>query len=461
MDYKKISIGIDEATKRIKDKKKNIIKEILISSLRAVDPFEIMKTSLTNNEGIIDINNVKYDLNKYKDIYLVSIGKASMPMAFAAQEAIGKYIKKGIVLTKSIDDLYKNKIKNNFEILTGGHPVPDKNSIDSTKNIIELLKNTNQNDLVIFLISGGGSALMKHPNNNITLIELQHMTNLLLSCGANIDEINSVRKHLDKVKGGGLAKLAYPSQSISFILSDVIGNGLEVIASGPTYYDSTSFKNALGTISKYNLSSKVPSNILSTLKRGDEGLISETVKPGDVFINNVNNIIIASNLTAAQAAEKKAKYFSLNSSIYTTYLSGEAKHVGLTLSAFIKEIVYNNQPLQKPACIICGGESTVSIKGDGFGGRNLELALGSVEALSGQEDIVFITLATDGEDGPTDAAGAVVTGDTYNIGKSLGLLPRDYLKRNDSYNYFNNIGSIIKIGSTGTNVNDLNFIFVF
>ena len=461
MDYKKISIGIDEATKRIKDKKKNIIKEILISSLRAVDPFEIMKTSLTNNEGIIDINNVKYDLNKYKDIYLVSIGKASMPMAFAAQEAIGKYIKKGIVLTKSIDDLYKNKIKNNFEILTGGHPVPDKNSIDSTKNIIELLKNTNQNDLVIFLISGGGSALMTHPNNNITLIELQHMTNLLLSCGANIDEINSVRKHLDKVKGGGLAKLAYPSQSISFILSDVIGNGLEVIASGPTYYDSTSFKNALGTISKYNLSSKVPSNILSTLKRGDEGLISETVKPGDVFINNVNNIIIASNLTAAQAAEKKAKYFSLNSSIYTTYLSGEAKHVGLTLSAFIKEIVYNNQPLQKPACIICGGESTVSIKGDGFGGRNLELALGSVEALSGQEDIVFITLATDGEDGPTDAAGAVVTGDTYNIGKSLGLLPRDYLKRNDSYNYFNNIGSIIKIGSTGTNVNDLNFIFVF
>jgi hydroxypyruvate reductase len=285
------------------------------------------------------------------------------------------------------------------------------------------------------------------------------MTNLLLHCGATIDEINTIRKHLDELKGGRLAKLLFPASVISLVLSDVVGDKLDMIASGPTVADPTTYEDVWVILKKYQILDQIPTEICSLISNGMIGIIPETLKPDDPILDKIQNIIVGNNTQTALAAIQAAKTIGFTTKLLTTTLYGEASQVGQSLSESAISLLNSHAHLQRPACMIAGGETTVTVRGTGKGGRNQELALGAVINLSRGNQIILVSLATDGGDGRTDAAGAVVTNQTYSLGLAKGLDPREYLDRNDSYHYFEQLGDLIKIGPTLTNVNDLVFIF--
>ncbi|RPI22412.1 MAG: DUF4147 domain-containing protein, partial [Chloroflexota bacterium] len=324
-----------------------------------------------------------------------------------------------------------------------------------------LLQDAGSHDLVLCLISGGGSALMTAPESGIELEDLRSLTSTLLACGANINEINALRKHLDILKGGGLARLATPARVATLILSDVVGDPLDVIASGPTVADKATFKEAYGVLEQYGLEDRTPPAIISRLKKGLRGEIAETPKEGDRIFSCVQNLIVGSNLQAAQAALSAAETEGFHTLLLTTYLQGEARQAGRVLAALARQIGPNGPSITRPACLISGGETTVTVTGNGLGGRNQEVALGAVKDLDGLRNIALVSLATDGGDGPTDAAGAVVTGETMHRARALGLKPKEYLARNDSYHFFDALGDLLRPGPTQTNVNDLTFVFAF
>jgi hydroxypyruvate reductase len=282
-----------------------------------------------------------------------------------------------------------------------------------------------------------------------------------LKSGAEIGEINTLRKHLDRVKGGGLARWLFPAQVVTLIVSDVIGSPLEVIASGPTVADPSTFEDALQILRKYKLEQEIPAAILAHLQKGLKDKSLESVKPGDTALERVQNLVIASNYQAAQACAAEAQRKGFNTLILTTYWHGEAAQAGMMLASILKQMALTGEPLARPACVISGGETTVILHGEGLGGRNQEAALGSVYDLAGLEKVALVTLGTDGEDGPTDAAGALVTGETLGNAAGLQLTPRSFLANNDSYHFFEQAGGLIKTGPTGTNVNDLAFLFAF
>jgi glycerate 2-kinase len=290
---------------------------------------------------------------------------------------------------------------------------------------------------------------------------MQELTNYLLACGANINEINALRKHLDRVKGGGLASMAAPAAVVTLILSDVVGDPLDVIASGPTVPDPSTYEQAYQILKKFGLLDRVPRSIAERLEGGQRNEHPETPKPGDPVFERVQNIIIGSNIQAARAAVNQAQKEGLHTMLLTTWLQGEARQAGRFLAAVGRQINADNQPVVRPACIVAGGETTVTIKGDGLGGRNQEMALGAVSELAGLPDSALITLATDGGDGPTDAAGAIVTGETLYQAYQMGLNSDDFLVRNDAYNFFEPLGDLLKPGPTHTNVNDLAFLFAW
>ena len=331
----------------------------------------------------------------------------------------------------------------------------------ATRRLAELLSGASASDLVICLISGGGSALLASPAPGLTLGDLQSLTSRLLASGADIGEINSLRKHLETLKGGGLARLAAPATLAALVLSDVVGDSLDVIASGPCVPDRTTFQDAYRVLERYAIADDVPMSILARLRAGMRGELSETPKPGDSLFDNVSNLLVGSNRLAANAATEQARREGLNDMLLTTFLQGEARYTGRALGAIARQIAASGQPLERPACLVAGGETTVSLTGGGLGGRNQELALGAVFDLAGLSDIALVTLATDGGDGPTDAAGAVVTGETLERARQLGLSPEDHLRRNDAYHFFEPLGDLLKTGATQTNVNDLAFIFAF
>jgi hydroxypyruvate reductase len=326
---------------------------------------------------------------------------------------------------------------------------------------MSLLDSCREDDLVIALISGGGSALLSAPADGISLEDLQNLTRLLLACGASIDEINTLRKHLDQIKGGGLARFTYPARLVSLILSDVVGDPLDVIASGPAVPDSSTWKAAWGVLERYDLVDRAPQAILAHLQKGCRGELPDTPKPDDPLFARVQNVMVASNLQAAEAAAEQAEEEGFHTLLLTTYLQGEARQAGRILGAILRQVAAPGHPIPRPACLIAGGETTVTLLGDGLGGRNQEVALGAVSELHGLEQVALVTFATDGGDGPTDAAGALVTGETAQRAAALGMHPDDYLKRNDSYHFFEALGDLLFTGPTGTNVNDLTFLFAF
>lgn len=438
------------------------IARIMEAALQAADPAAAVKRYLQRDGDLLNLAGQMYDLNAYRKVWLVGAGKASASMACAVATILGKRLSGGVVIVKDgYHQVCEEAVPSqDFAILEASHPLPDQRGVQATAMITDRLQRCQADELVICLISGGGSALLTAPPPGVSLEDLQELTRLLLACGASIDEINTLRKHLDQVKGGQLARLAHPARLISLILSDVVGNPLDVIASGPTVPDRTTFADAFEVLKRYKLLESTPASILAHLERGYRGEFADTPKPGEAIFDGVHTVIIGSNQQAAEAAVEQAKGEGFNAFLLTTYLQGEARHAGRMLAAIARQVVAEGQPLSRPACIVAGGETTVTLQGDGLGGRNLELALGSVRELDGLPRTALLTLATDGDDGPTGAAGAVVTGETFDRATRLKMLPEAYLDRNDSYHFFQPLGDLLVTGPTGTNVNDLAFLLV-
>lgn len=441
----------------------NKVSRILTAALEAVEPAQATARVLQRYGDILEVNRQAYDLKKFRRVLVVGCGKAGAPMAIKTAEILGDRFTSGYVVVKHghIPAKSASQLPENLILWEAGHPVPDQNSMIGAQHIAELLADTQADDLVIGLISGGGSSLMVSPAPGLTLADLQQLTKELLACGATIHEINTLRKHLDQVKGGGLARWASPATLVTLILSDVIGDPLDIIASGPTSPDASTYGDALQILERYGITERIPRNILTLLRQGQAGELAETPKPGDPIFSKVSHVIIANNSLAARAALQQAQVEGFHTLLLTTYLQGEARQVGQFLAAVARQVAATGEPIARPACIVAGGETTVTIAGDGLGGRNLEVALGAIRGLDGLAEMALVTLATDGGDGPTDAAGAVVTGQSLTQALRLGLQPADYLARNDSYHFFEALGGLIKTGPTLTNVNDLNFLFAF
>jgi glycerate 2-kinase len=412
---------------------------ILSAALEAVDPFKAVQKYLPAVDG---------------RVFGLGIGKAAIPMMDALAGRIP--LSGGLAVTKFASGLSRRS----YTVMEGGHPIPDARSLQAGQHVLEFVSRLEKDDTLICLISGGGSALVTAPY--VPLEDLQTLTSLLLSSGARIDEINTLRRQLDRIKGGGLAR-ATKARIISLILSDVIGNPLEAIASGPTAPDPTTREDALTILNKYSqfLTTETRRhgdtlflNSVTQCLRGSKML--ETLKPDDPILARVQNIIVGDNKLAARGALEQAERDGFYAEILTNELQGEARQVGRELAHRLR---VDTSKRSHPFCLIAGGETTVTIKGNGKGGRNQELALAAVSELRDLKNVMLISFATDGDDGPTDAAGAVVTGESAQRAEALDLDATGYLSRNDSYPFFQALGDLLKTGPTGTNVNDLIFLF--
>lgn len=424
----------------------NQISRILGASLQAVEPGQAVRRFVKREGEHLHIADQTYLLDSFDRIRVLGLGKATESMAGALLDILPPQSSRGLLIPKQA---FPSPAAG-FEVCAGGHPVPDQNSLNAGNKALEFVSNLNENDLLICLISGGGSALMASPYPEVGLENLQALTQALLSCGARVDEINMLRRHLDRVKGGRIAKDAVPAHVAGLILSDVVGNPLEAIASGPTAPDPSTKTDALNILEKYGLTKKFKESIVRFLEHS-----AETPKPDDVIFSRVQNVLIGSNQLAAQAGLEQAQTLGFHTKFLGDAWQGEARDVAAELCLQLKE------NLPRPFCLIAGGETTVTLRGSGRGGRNQELALAAAIELNELENVMLITLATDGEDGPTNAAGAVVTGETYLRAIERGLHAESFLADNDSYSFFESLGDSIKIGPTGTNVNDLTFLFGF
>ena len=427
---------------------KHILKNLFFVGLKTVDPYTVVK-------DYIDEVLSEYKTGKYETLLTVGFGKAAYKMALAVEESLGDLLTTAMVITKYGHGGRLKKIK----VEEARHPIPDENGLKATKRMIELLKkNATEKTLVLCLISGGGSALLVAPYKGISLEEKKDVTRLLLKAGANIEELNTVRKHISRVKGGRLAEHCYPAKIVSFILSDVIGDHLETIASGPTAPDETTYKHALTVLKKFNLFKKVSPSVLDLLRKGEKGIIPETLKKDNPVFKKVTNIIVGNNKKALQAIKHQAVKLGFNAQIISAELSGEAREVAKSLANLALKTQKTSPNL--PLFLISGGETTVTVKGSGIGGRNTELALAFALEIAGIKGITLLSAGSDGTDGPTDAAGAIVNGDTVHKAKDLELDPERFLENNDSYNFFKKTGGLFITGPTGTNVMDIQIIVV-
>jgi hydroxypyruvate reductase len=416
-------------------------KAILMAALAAADPTAAVEQVLRSRE----------DIDRYERIFVVGAGKAGGTMARAVEHLLSGRISAGCVNVKD-GDTAKTRI---VELRPCGHPIPDERGFDGARRIAEICTEAGENDLVICLLSGGASALMSLPAPPITLAEKRETTKLLLASGANIHEINAVRKHLSGIKGGQLARLAAPAHVLSLILSDVVGDDLDVIGSGPTAPDASTFEDAFAVLEKYELRDRVPARVRERMKNGAR----ETPKGADPIFENVENIIVGSNQKSLESAARAAKDLGYRTLILSSTIEGETKDVARMHAAIARQIRTYEQPARPPVCVISGGETTVTMRNGsaGKGGRNQEFALAAAIEVAGLEDILILSAGTDGTDGPTDAAGAVADGTTVARANSKAS---DALRDHDAYPLFEELGDLITTGSTGTNVMDLHLILV-
>ena len=438
-----------------------IINDILESALNAVDPYYCTQSFIQIIDKHLKIGAQSYSLDEIDHIYILGAGKAVLPMTLSVCDVLEKRVHGGLIIGKHKDRITIGKIPASITILFGDHPVPTENSLKSAQKMAEFTKILTERDLVICLISGGGSSLMTLPMENISLADMQSVTRQLLFSGATINEVNAVRKHLDRIKGGGLARMVWPAKLATLVLSDVIGDSLDAIASGPTVADHSTFKDVRKIINKYHLESSLPPDVLQALNDGESGKIPETVKSGEKYLENAHTFIVGSLAYAIEAAKARADQLGFDTKVISSEITGEAREIGRKLGKELNRLSQGRETGKRPDLLIGGGETTVTVKGDGKGGRNQETALSAALHIEGCQDCLFISLATDGEDGPTDAAGGVVTGSTISSGKTQGLSAEEFLARNDAYHYLERVNGLIKIGPTGTNVNDLIFAFAF
>lgn len=430
--------------------------ELRRAALAAADPAEAVRRHLQYDAGAGEIvaGDARFRLGPESRVFIVGAGKAGAAMAQAARAILGPWLAAGCVAIPDLPGVDLAPI----ELIRAGHPMPDAGSLAAGRRIAEVLAGTHPADVVIALLSGGGSALLELPAAGVTLADLQATTQALLRSGAAIGEFNCVRKRLSQIKGGGLARLAAPATVIALIFSDVVGDPLDVIASGPTVPDASPPGEALAVLERYGLAQSVPSSVMGSLQSSREAV---SLQPVGVQYPATHNLIIGSNTLAAEAAVECARALGFNVLLLTSFVEGEAREVGRVVAGLAKGVRRSGHPMPAPACLALGGETTVAVRGSGTGGRNQELALAAAIALEGWERVLVMTLATDGVDGPTPAAGAIVTGETVARAQALGLSPLAALAANDSYTFFAALGDAIILGPTGTNVNDLTLICVY
>ena len=428
--------------------------QCLEQAVNASEPKQLIRGKVKVENNCLQVESCSFDLSKFKNVYVVGGGKAGSKMAQAIEEILGKRVTAG-----AINVPYGTRQKTQvIELNEARHPVPDEAGVRGTSRIMTIAEQAKETDLLICLLSGGGSSLMPLPREGISLEDKQTLTNMLLKSGAAITEINSVRKHLSAFKGGWLAKKAYPATVINLVISDVIGDQLDSIASGPTVPDTSTFNDARKILEKYGLWLSAPVSTRKVILEGERRLLPETPKAGDIVFENVFSVVIGNNRTASTAAVDRLSSKGLNTLLLADLLEGEAREVGKALTKLASEAFVNKGPISKPLGIVVGGETTVTVNGKGMGGRNQELALSAALNLNVSEEFVIASLSTDGVDGPTDAAGAIVDGYTLKRAEQLGLDPEKYLADNDSYSFFSKLGDLILTGPTGTNVNDISMI---
>ncbi len=429
--------------------------EIFYAGLQSVEADVCMARHIHRAENFLKVGERTYDLDTFKNIYVIGFGKASGFMAAALERLLMDRITEGIVTVRYG---YRPSCKV-MKVNEAGHPIPDKMSIQGTNEIVHLVKRVTEDDLVFCLISGGGSALFELPCDGITLEEMQEVIKLLLKSGASIQELNAIRKHISKIKGGRFVKMC-KGEIISLIISDVVNDPLDTIASGPTSPDSSTFSDCERIFIKYGLFQKIPGSVREYIQKGLEGRVEETPKAADRMFDKVYPVILGSNHVALKASWKKAVALGYNTCILSSYVRGEAREVAKVFGAIAQEVSFAEGVVRPPACIIAGGETTVTVKGNGFGGRNLEFILSLAMEIDGLKNTVVFSAGTDGTDGNTDAAGAIADGYTVMRAKEMHMDPEVYLHDNNSYPFFKGLNDLVITGPTKTNVMDIIVVLV-
>ena len=416
------------------------------AAIAAVDPERLVRDFLEAHP-----ESIPTDIS----VRSAAIGKAASAMTSGARQALGDRLEGGVLVVPRGE---VTQPISGFQVIEGGHPIPDGGSVAGGDAIRRLAGGLGPDELLLCLISGGGSALMTLPPEGISLAELQDTTNRLLRAGASIRDLNAVRKHLDLLKGGRLAATASPTPLLALVLSDVVGDPLDVIASGPVSPDQTTFGDAIAVLERFGVWQDSSSSIRDLLRRGVRGEAAESPDAGDPCFTNTVVQVIGNNRLAAETALSEATAQGYNTMLLTTFLSGEAREVGSTLAAIGLEMLQTGKPLPPPACLVAAGETTVTVRGAGLGGRNQEVALGAARVLDGSDNVLVASIGTDGIDGPTDAAGAMATGNTLARARQLGLDAEKALADNDTYPFFRTLEDLIVTGPTGTNVMDIQIV---
>tara|TARA_Y100000996_G_scaffold126292_1_gene95503 strand:- start:238 stop:1554 length:1317 start_codon:yes stop_codon:yes gene_type:complete len=434
----------------VETKIKNKLDKIYDAAIKAASPLNCISEYLISDDKYLYVGDRTYSYNKYKNIYVISFGKAAFNMAKGTGEILKNKIKEGLIISNTI----KCDKLSGFRFLESSHPVPNQRSINAAKEIIKILNKTDENDLIIFLISGGGSSIVALPEEGISLEDKKLTTEILLKSGIDINTLNAVRKRISLIKGGGLLKYSYPTDVISLIISDVVGDNIDVIASGPTVPDKSDFKVAWQEIVDLGIHNKLPKKVFSKL----EGIHKDKLK--DTKISLHNTVIVGNNLKSLKSAKERAEELGYDTRILNSEVIGETKLVAKDLATEIIKIKKQYMPLEKPLCLIIGGETTVKVKGKGLGGRNSEFALAFAIAIKNESKISALFAGTDGIDGPTDAAGAYCNGNTITEVEKIGINGEDKLLDNDSYTFFHEAGNLKITGPSGTNVNDIGIILI-
>lgn len=442
-------------TERLKTMRKDA-KEIFQAGLAAVAPGTAIKKFCKRRGDCLWVDDQEYDLNGFERVVVLGAGKAGASMARAIEDLVKDRIDDGLIVVKYGHSEPLEKVRT----IEAGHPLPDENGYSGAQALYELAGTADENTLILCLVSGGGSALIPYPVTGVGLEDKQKTTELLLGCGADIHEVNTIRKHLSQMKGGGLARIAFPATLVCLILSDVVGDNLDSIASGPCVADPTTFSDCKRIVQKYGLEEKIPLPVKEHLEKGVNGLVDETPKDVSALFDTVFTVIIGSNYEALAASKKRAEELGYNSLLLSSFIEGETMEAAAFHMALAKEIVVHNEPVAVPACLLSGGETTVTIKGQGKGGRNQEFVLSAALKMENMQNTVVFSAGTDGTDGPTDAAGAIADTTILARAETAGLSPQDYLRENDSYHFFETLGDLYKTGPTNTNVMDLRIILV-
>ncbi|MFW5744849.1 MAG: glycerate kinase type-2 family protein [Spirochaetota bacterium] len=454
------------------DEQKQKLERIVGEAIARVDPYDMIRNAVTLDGSTLNIDTESVhdslDLDAFERITVIGAGKAGAPMARALEELLGDRITGGTVSVKEghVEELSR------VELVEAGHPIPNDASVHAGRRILELAGEADRGTLVFTVISGGGSALLAAPLStdvdgeriSLTLAQMQQTTQALLDSGATIHEVNAVRKHLSAIKGGRLAEALAPAHSISLILSDVVGDDLDSIASGLTVADRSTYGEALAYVDRYRIRDRLPDQALRLLEAGAAGRVAETPSPQSEAFRLVRNVLVGTNYQALLAAAETARSLGYEAVLLTSRLTGEAREAARFLASVIAEVRTHDRPAAPPTCILCGGETTVTVRGGGSGGRNQELALAMVEEMGSHPDLyentAFVSAATDGTDGPTDAAGAFASPGIARRAAEAGLDPAGFLAENDSYRFFDGIGELLRTGPTNTNVCDIQVALV-